>query len=198
MYMHLKFMIGILSFIFCLACSNTPPSSHYILTSSKVKALQGTTQNQMRLGVGPIKLPGRLDRYQIVTRVGTNVINIHEFDRWGDSLQRQFEERLADNLSQLLQTNHVVIYPWERALRPHYQILVQVKKFEGPIEFGTRAIVVWQIIDVTNETLKKSGQFVAKVKSKQADMEGYVKSQSKALIALSKEIARAVQELETK
>jgi uncharacterized protein len=192
LYMFLCLGISML----CSNCANTPPSSYYILSNSQNSPPLAPTKN-LKLGVGPIKLPGRLDRPQIVTQLSTHSIKIHDFHRWGDSLQRQFEEKLADHLSYLLQTPHVILYPWEHSLRPTYQILVQVKKFEGSITTGTSIDVMWQLIEVKHDQLKFTGHFVKNIQSTENTMESYIESQSQALESFSQQVAQDIHRLQT-
>ena len=182
--------------IVCCSCANTPPSSYYILTSSQNSSPLPPSKN-LKIGVGPIKLPGRLDRPQIVTRLSVNSIKIHEFHRWGDSLQRQFEEKLADHLSHLLQTAHVILYPWEHALRPKYQVLVKIKQFEGSLATGTTIDLVWQLIDVERDLLKFTGHFVRSIQSTENTMESYIESQSQAIEVFSQKIAQDIYKIHT-
>ena len=147
-------------------------------------------------GVGPIKLPGRLDRAQIMTRTGKNAIKIHEYHRWGDSLQRQVEEVLAKNLSEHLKVTQVVVYPWEHALRPQYQILITVRNLEGNLTSGTHLDVIWQLIDVDKDQLILNKHFATHVDTSTPTMASYIDSQSQALIKLSEMIAHSVSTLE--
>ena len=186
--------IGVLTLY--LGCATTPPSSYYILTSSNTKLKEPrASQEHITLGVGPIKIPGRLDRAHIVTRIDDHVLKIHEFHRWGDSLQRQLEETLAQNLSSFLQTPHVVLYPWERAQRPQYQLLLTVRQLEGDLKVGTTVEVVWQLIEVKTDQLKLTRHFMTTIQSSKSTMEAYVHSQSKALEALSENIAQGIADL---
>ena len=176
-------------------CAKTPPSNYYILTGLKDELNQEQSSKVMKVGVGPIKLPGRLDRAQILTRQGLNVLKIHEYHRWGDSLQRQLEEVLAQNLSAHLKETQVVVYPWEHALRPKYQVLVTVRNFEGNLSSGTDLSVVWQLVDVKEDQLILSKQFNVMIPTSQPTMTSYIDSQSQALIKLSETIAQQINEL---
>ena len=195
--MHFNRSIVLICFILisALGCANTPPSSYYVLANSKLSIHEDNPTKDIKLGVGPIKLPGRLDRAHIVTRTGEHSIKIHEFSRWGDSLQRQFEEALVENISLHIKTSQVVLYPWDRALRPTYQITLVVRRFEGNFTAGTTIDVVWQVIDVKSDQLIQTYHFTKTVPSSEATMEAYINSQSQALRALSQSIVNEVSKL---
>jgi uncharacterized protein len=178
-----------------LGCATTPPSSYYMLTSSSTTLKETATKEHITLGVGPIKIPGHLDRAHIVTRLGAHVLKIHEFQRWGDSLQRQLEETLAENLSSFLQTPHVVLYPWERAQRPQYQLIITVRQLEGDLKMGTTVEAIWQLVEVETDQLKLTRHFMTTIRSSKATIEAYVHSQSRALEALSEHIAQGIADL---
>ena len=200
MRMNMRFrwlkMLGLLIIMSSTSCTQTPPSKYYILTSLKSGQVKETSAKVVMFGIGPIKLPGRLDRAQILTRKGKNAVNIHEYHRWGDSLQRQVEEVLAKNLSEHLKVTQVVVYPWEHALRPKYQILITVRHLEGNPTSGTQLDVIWQLIDVDQDKLILSKHFVTSVPTSTSTMTSYIDSQSQALIKLSETIAQSVSALE--
>jgi len=63
--------------------------------------------------VGPVELPEYLDRPQIMTCESRNELQFAEFDRWAGSLEKAFSRVLAVNLSILLSTDRVAVYPWK-------------------------------------------------------------------------------------
>lgn len=177
-------------------CAQTPPSNYYVLTALPSDQAGQHDARSVMVGIGPIRIPGRLDRAQILTRNGSNIVKIHEYHRWGDSLQRQVEEVLAKNLSSHLNISQVVVYPWERVLRPKYQVLITIRHFEGNLRSGTHLDVIWQLINVDQDQLVLSDRFVIDTPTLQTTMTGYVASQSQALIKLSEKITQSIDQLE--
>jgi uncharacterized lipoprotein YmbA len=170
----------------------SPPSSYYILTSSNQMTSQIQPLNDISVGVGPVTVPGHLDRSQIVTTTGQNSITIHEYQRWGDSFKTQVEETLAENISSLLQTPKVAVYPWERAQRPNYQVYVTVRRFEGKAGMNVTLDTIWQIVDVNSDKSLLIRHFVQTFPVVGSDMSAYVQTQSDALETLSQEIAKGL------
>ncbi|WP_290923922.1 PqiC family protein [Halodesulfovibrio sp.] len=175
----------------------SPPSSYYVLTSTKAVQTQMEPLHDISVGVGPVTIPGHLDRSQIVTSTGQNSINIHEYQRWGDSFKTQIEETLAENLSTLLQTPKVAVYPWERAQRPAYQVYVTVRRFEGKSGMDVTLDAIWQLVDIKTEKSLLTRHFVHTEPALGTQMSTYVQAQSDALEALSIDIAKGLHTVHT-
>ena len=83
------------------------PSSFYILGAlpeadfAADKNTAGVKAN-FTVGLGPIELPGYLDRQQIATRTSTNRLSYSETDRWAAPLAESFSRVLGQNISHLL------------------------------------------------------------------------------------------------
>lgn len=93
-----------------------------------------TDDGGIGLAIGPVRLREYLNRPQVVTRTKENKIIVHEFHSWGEPLDRNFNIVLAVNLSELLATNKIVIFPWRK--RPpnlDYQIVADVIRFDGEL-----------------------------------------------------------------
>ena len=83
----------------------TPNSSKIFVLFSPLKAAERQDldrSGQISLGVGPVRLPGYLDRREIVTRVAQSRFDVSENDRWAEPLDENFTHVLAQNLSVLL------------------------------------------------------------------------------------------------
>lgn len=176
---------------------NSPSSAYYILTSSSQMASQVQPLSDISVGVGPVIVPGHLDRSQIVTTTGQNSITIHEYQRWGDSFKTQVEETLAENISILLQTPKVAVYPWERAQRPEYQVYVTIRRFEGKANADVTLDAIWQIVDVDTDKSLLTRHFVQTFPVTGTDMSAYVQTQSDALETLSQEITNGLHSVAT-
>jgi hypothetical protein len=152
--------------------------------------------NAPALGVGPIKIPGYLDRAQLVTRVSQNRFAIAENDRWAEPLDENFSRVLSQNLSILLQTDRIVTYPWERNQQPKYQVQVELLRFEPNMEQTVELWARWGIIDSTKKMISVKDSYLSRpVKDK--SVEASVASMSEAVADLSREISSALRTLST-
>jgi uncharacterized lipoprotein YmbA len=150
------------------------------------------------IGVGPIKLPEHLDRPQIVTRTSRNALQLAEFDRWAGSLKGDFSRVLAENLSILLFTDRVSLYPWRRSVPIEYQVVVDVTRFDGELGGNAWLIARWTVFrgrDKEALFMEKSG---ISEPSGAGGYEAMIAAQSRALAHLSREIAQAIKTISPK
>jgi uncharacterized lipoprotein YmbA len=192
------------------ACSTTSPTRFYVL--STITDQPGGTPSNVAIGVGPINLPQYLDRPQIVTRLSSNQLVVGEFDQWGGQLDDGFARTLAGNLSRLLQTDQVQIYPWKDESSLGYAVTVDVLNFEQDVDGSSLLDVYWSLLEPQTERVKlrrhatyrepgntpiteaqarSSGGLLGDNKSRPYD--GVVAAMSRNLGALSRDIAKAIQ-----
>lgn len=181
--------------VLCIAltgCGTSPSSTFYVLDSANTAQLNMLPANNVSIGVGPVAIPDRFDRSQLVTKSGKNTITIHEYDRWGDSFKKQVVGTLAEDLSILLNTSQVVVFPWERALRPTYQVFVTVRHFEGGVGEAVNLEADWRVVDVASEETLLTSQYSKRHPVHGNDLSSYVATQSIALADLSSQIALGI------
>jgi uncharacterized lipoprotein YmbA len=146
--------------------------------------------NTLALGIGPVKLPGYLDRPGIVTRVSQNRFVVAENDRWAEPLEENFSRVLAQNLSILLQTDRIVAYPWERSQQPTYHVQLEVLRFEPNTEQIVELWARWSIVDSTKKIVSMKESYLTQP-ARDKSTEASVASMSEVVSDLSKEIAAA-------
>ena len=183
------------------ACAATPPSEFYILNSLYgLDADLGFSPNPkgLEVGFGPLELPDYLDRPQIVTRKALNELSIDEFHRWGGELKSTLERIMAQNLSRLLDSERIWLYPWSASARVRYQVRLDVLRMDGTL--GKQALVRarWEIVEGEGGRTLDS-RLSTRVEA--VDGPGYralVAAQSRALADISREIVARLQRLESK
>lgn len=179
-------------------CTSSPSSRFYILsplatTSPETKPLPD--ERCLSIGIGPIKIPDYLDRPQIVTRVAQDEIVLAEFDRWAEGLRNNLTQVLADNLSVLLCTRTILLFPWESVIPIDYRIVMEVRRLDGSLGGNVSLEAWWTILsgDRKQILLTKKSNFTEVTGSK--DYKSLVSAQSRALEKLSREIAEAIRPL---
>jgi uncharacterized lipoprotein YmbA len=179
-------------------CSSTPPTRFYKLNSlpggqqENPAALPG---EDIAIGVGPVELPEFLDRPQIVTRKSQNQLEIAEFHRWAASFPRDFSRVLAKNISTLLPTDRVAVYPWEDSFSPTYQVKLDVEQFDGRLGEQVFLRLIWSLVgqEGMKELVVRKTLIEEPVLTN--DYEGLVAAQSNALATLSREIVEEIRKL---
>ena len=187
-------LVGIL-LILLAGCASTEPSKFYTLRSMSAAGAGGLSEADVQgiaVGVGPISIPDYLDRQPIVTTSNQNKIEMSEFNRWAGSLKDSISRVLSENLSVLLSTDRVFLFPWRGAIKVDYHIGVDVIQFDG--ELGGRATLIarWGIFSGKGkkELLVKRSSITESVGEKGYD--ALVAAQSQALMHLSRDIAAGI------
>jgi len=181
--------------------SAAPPVEFYTLSAlnpAMTKANPTVAAPNIAVGVGPVQIPQVLDRPQIVTRTGPNKLTLDEFHRWAGSLQADFAQVLAENISLLLGIDHVAVYPWEVGFAPDYRIAVDIRSFEGQWGENVLLDVIWQITDRSGtKTLAVNKSFITEPLPA-SSYDALVAAQSQAVAQLSREIVQEIRNLQAK
>ena len=172
---------------------------YYVLNSLYAAEAPVSPMAEMKtvsIGVGPVRFPRHLDRKEIVTRTGDNEVTMDEFALWAGPLSENFNLVLAENLSVLLATKQVAIFPWRSQYPIKYQVVVHVTRFDG--QQGEEALlrVRWLIMDEDSKDILHKDQATYKKKAGGGSMEALVAAKSEALEAFSRDVAREVIALE--
>lgn len=148
--------------------------------------------------VGPIRMAMYLDRSDIVIRNSNNKIEIADFSQWAGPLQENFSRVLAENLSVLLSTNKVGIFPGTRAFLFDYNVIVNVTRFDGLPGDKATLRARWHILDKKRKAIIFEKHSILSQPTIDDSINSMVESQSHALAGLSREIAIAIDELSKK
>jgi len=149
----------------------------------------------MTIGVGPVHLPEYLDRPEIVTRINPNELKLAELDIWAEPLQVNFTRVLVENISRLLSTEPVAVFPWGASPQIDFQIDIEVVRLDGDIAGKAFLIAQWSILDSANKSIlfSKKSQYTESVSG--TGYSALVAAQSRMIGALSHDIAEAIKSL---
>jgi uncharacterized lipoprotein YmbA len=203
---------------FVAACSSTPPVAYYTLNTLPERQQEipaAVMDDTIAIGVGPVEFPKFLDRPQIVTRKSQNQIEVSEFHdrpqivtrksqnqievsefhRWAGSFPGDFSRVLAKNISILLPTDRVAVYPWGEQFSPTYRIKLDVEQFDGQLGEGVVLDVTWMVTDQegTNKLLVRKSLIEEPASDK--TYEALVVAQSNGLATLSRTIVEEIRRL---
>lgn len=176
-------------------CVSSPPSDFFILTpmagADKRSAIPPTGV-PLAVGVGPVKIPEYLNRAQIVTRAGPNRLDVNEFNRWGGSFAPNLSRVLAQNLSVILGTDDVFVFPADNAIEPRYRVILSITQLDGALGESVVLDSRWIITGPKRRKQLGTGRSVVREATNGSDYEAYVAAQSRALETLSREIAAKI------
>jgi len=193
-----RFLLFGLGLLFVLGCASSPPTRFYTLSSLQEggsERRETPFDQSLIIGVGPIKFPEYLDRAEIVTRSSSNKITLSDFDVWAGSLEKDFIRVLAENLSVLLSTEGVVVYPRLRPDLVKSQIMVDVIRFDGSLGGDVSLIARWAIFQGKERKLVLVRKSTIIEPSGGKGYEAMVAADSRALEKLSREIAEVIKTL---
>jgi uncharacterized lipoprotein YmbA len=183
---------------FVAACSTTPPVAHYTLNTlpeMQQEIPAAVMDDTIAIGVGPVAFPKFLDRPQIVTRKSQNQIEVSEFHRWAGSFPGDFSRVLAKNISILLPTDRVAVYPWGDTFSPTYQIKLDVDQFDGQLGEQVLLLVTWSVVGTEGENELVVRKSLVEEPVSGNEYEGLVAAQSNALATLSRTIVEEIRRL---
>ena len=179
-------------------CAASPPSDFFIMTpmtGADTRPAATSAGEPLSLIVGPVSIPEYLNRTQIVTRAGTNRLNVNEFNRWGGSFTPNIARVVAQNLSAILGTDDVFVFPAEDTVAPRYRIILSLTQFDGALGDSVILDARWVITIPRSRKAPVTGRTVSKEATNGSSYEDYVAAQSRALEGLSKEIAAKIKAL---
>jgi uncharacterized lipoprotein YmbA len=153
---------------------------------------------QLGLAVGPMDLPRHLDRQEIVTRDGSHRVVVEDSERWGGSLREDILRVVADDLGALLGTNRVAIYPAVPRFALDYQIMLDLREFEGRQGESVRLRAYWTVVSGADGKGVAVGESQIDQPVASPSWADFVAAHSTALGAMTRQIAARVAELPAK
>ena len=195
---RLRLPIGVLiGLTLCTGCiGRSDPARFYVLTEvprSTVATPPAEPGRGAAVGVGPVALPGYLDRIQIVTRRGAQ-LEVAEFDRWGEPLSEGVPRAIAAHLAALLQTERIVVFPWPGARTIEHQVVVDVTRFDGVAGGDVLLEARWRVLGQDRKELVLRYSAVRETTGESGYL-ALVAAMNRSLGALSREIADSVKVL---
>jgi uncharacterized lipoprotein YmbA len=188
----------------CFSTILTPRPDHsrfYLLTPTADAMSQPhaspASAGDFVLGLGPVKLPGYLDRPEVVVRAAPTRLELSRDDRWGESLQNSFTSVLSRDLGAQLGTQQILPYPWFNTAHVDMQVQVEVFRFETDAQGLATLSARWTVTNVADKTLLYSAESNLTQPSKPGDATEAAAALSRTVGDLSREIANMVSQLRT-
>lgn len=176
----------------CFAPRTTRPTRLFVLNATATPADPSASATHLRLGIGRIVLPERLNRAQIVTRTGTNEVQIADFSQWAEPLEKSIPRVMSENLSRLTGTDQVSVYPWPMQLAIDLKLEIAILEFEGDSDGNVSLGARWRWVRADGSELQPlQGSSYTEV-AKDRSTEALAAAMSRALASLSRDIAAAI------
>jgi uncharacterized lipoprotein YmbA len=185
---------GVALFVLSGCFGSTPPTQFYLvpsLTSGDTAPPASAGQRDLTLGVGPVTVPPYLDRSQIVTRTSRAKLALADFDQWAGPLADTIARVLSEDLSLLIPTERVVLFPWPRTIEPDYQVTVEVLQFDRGPKGDVVLVARWSLLDSNGKERVMRTSRVS-LAAGGADYEAAAMAMGRALEALSRDMVAAL------
>jgi uncharacterized lipoprotein YmbA len=183
-----------------MGCAGVTDASRYYVLSSTSATPTGAQRAPasnggagVAVGVGPVLIPGYLNRAQIVTRSGSDELDISTYHRWAEPLENGIGQVLANDLAAQIGSERIAVFPWRGGIARvlDYQVAVVVLRFEGLPGGQVTLDARWRLVD-------RDGQEIALKRSTMSEAvpeSGYqslVMAMNRLLDALAREIAAEI------
>lgn len=146
------------------------------------------------VAVGPIELAVYLNRPQIVTVSAEQELRVNEFERWAEPLKASITRVVSDNLALLLNTTRVAAVSAQAFPKADYQVAIDISRFDGTPDGLAVLQARWRILSGGGD-LRLSQSTLMKEPAPGApgnDFSSLVKTQSRLVAGLSREIAQGI------
>lgn len=179
-----------------LSCAkSSKPVEYYMLDASV-----GIDNNQTlkgdegpMIGLGPIRLPEYLDRFQMVVAVSENKYKLIDGHRWAEKLDQNISLALFKTLPAQLGTDRMIRYPWPQRPGVDFQIKIDILELNIDEKGQSQLIAQWSIKSKDETILNKRSSFTAQAST--TDIDKMVKAQSECLTKLGREIVSSLKPL---
>ena len=134
------------------ACATTsPPMRFYLLSPIEDAAPTAPPPGEALVVVGPLQLPGYLDRREVVVRQPDGRFSLRELDRWGEPLDELLTNTLTANLVRLTGSPRVAAFPLPGRASADLRIVGRVLRFDADASGLAMLEVQWSILDESGE-----------------------------------------------
>jgi uncharacterized protein len=183
---------GVLAVAGCLSVAD--PTKYYVLSPTSPRDITTAGASSLAVGVGPVLIPGYLDRVQIVTRDADDQVAVAMYERWAEPLDGGIAQVLADNLGAYVGSERIAVFPWRGGVARllDYQVAIVVLRFDGWPGRQATLDARWRLVGRDGKELALKRSTI----NEPITGEGYqplVGGMNRLLSALAREIASEIQ-----
>ena len=179
-------------------CGGSPPVQYYTLSAEASPDSTLTVRTEQHIAVGPVTLPDVVERPQLVMRTTANRVTLLEEHQWAEPLPNEIARVIADNLSRLLGTRLISIYPQSAADQAPYRVLVDVQQFESTLGSHILLNASWTVRHSDHgQTSLKMGRSSVEEPANGPGYEALAAAHSRALVRVSRDIAESIRSMNT-
>lgn len=190
--MKLRAVVSLGVLLALAGCTRTPPAQYYVLAAPAGETALAP-RNGALVGLGPISLPGYLDRPQIVTRSGENRLDLAASRRWAEPFEESFKRALYEQLAALRPELRFLHYPWKASPPVAARIVLDVQRFDRGSDGAVTLLARWSVASGTEAApAQRASRISVPVAGKADDFDALVAAHGQAIALLAKDIAGAL------
>lgn len=182
-------LVSVLTLAALGACT-TPIASFYTLDAANVQQ-DAYAPHAISVVVASVTVPDLVDRPQFVIRVSENQVKLDEFSRWADSLKSQIPRVVAADLALYLPGARVSVTGQGDDPGAAYRVHIEIQRFDGAPGDAATVEALWSV-SPPKGAASLTGRTVAREPCNGADSGALAAAYSRALGAVSRDIAGAI------
>lgn len=180
-----------LSVVLLTACGTTPTAKLYRLSAGADESHR-VVADRRRIEVTAVRIPALWDRPQIVLSKSANEVTLSEFHRWAEPLKSDVPRIVVRNLSRLLDNPTIWLREDFSGGKPELRVVVTIQQLDAVAGERLRLEAVW-IIRAANGGASRVGSSTINEPLADGSHDAIVTATSRALLALSREVAKDLQ-----
>ncbi len=146
---------------------------------------------QESVGVGPISLPGALERVNVVSFGAGQRTHIASHAQWSEPLATLVPRVIANNVSASLGLANVMAHPWGMAHRPDIRVPIMIQQLAGPLGGDVVLHARWRVVSSNTEPgIVHQGHWVQATETD--SMDSYVKAINLLVNQLSEAVSNSL------
>jgi uncharacterized protein len=176
----------------CISCATAPPHLYTLSRSAPAAAaLPPAGSSQVSVVVGPVFIPAIVDTPQIAVSNGPNAVSLDEFNRWASPLQSNIAHVVADDLGEMLGTDHVSLFSQSLNAGADYHVVIDVQTFESAPGDAATLNALWSV-SRTRDGKTQTGRTSVREPSPEKGFAALAAAHSRSLTRLSQNIADTI------
>lgn len=180
--------------VLTLAACATSPAPRFYTLDHPLPPVSADPVAGPRIIVGPVAVPERVDRPQLVVRQGEHQVRLLEQHRWAAPLPDEIARVLAAQLSSLLGSERVSAASFAGMGGADFRVALDFRLFESEPGVAVTQDVLWSVTRV-GDGVMRSGRSLAREPVQGAGYAAVADAHGRALQAIARDIAAALRDL---
>ena len=194
LYRNIFLIISVVLGMLATGCSSKN-SDFYILNPERLSNIQQHKGCRNIIMIERVKIPGYIDKPEIVTRINQNELFQAEFHRWAEPLSGNISDVIAQNLSSQLSQDSILTAPRLTTSHINYFLTLKVNQFD--VDSGGQSIlkVSWSIYNHERKLIMTRNPTYLFYARNPKDYEDITYTMNKNITALSNDLALHLKKL---